>query len=381
MQEEHARAQLLVSLIQDRADRLVHRFEDSIARYQAEVSALQDGTFRWTLFFLTVVPLVALAVGGYVLRSVAGPLSRLREGAARLAEGDLDTPHPDRHGRRVRRAGPAVERHDRGAQGAPAQAGRRGEAGRDRPAGRGPGPRDQQPAGGDPGLRPAALEALRRRRARGPAGHRGGDAPGQGHRGRPARPVAAARGPPRAGRPPGALRRGGGPPLRDAGARGQAGGGGGAGDRGGRRAQAPPGGRQPGAKRRRGVGARRAGGARVWRRRASGSHSACRIPDPASRRRSGPACSSRSSPARSGAPGWAWPSRRGSWRPTAARSAPRPWREGGPGSRSGSRDPLAALAEPIAAGMRAPRAQVVPVCAPAYESARASWSGSGGLAR
>jgi two-component system NtrC family sensor kinase len=91
VQEEHARAQLLVSLIQDRADRLVHRFEDSIARYQAQVSALQDGTFRWTLFFLAVVPLVALAVGGYVLRSVAGPLSRLREGAARLAEGDLDT--------------------------------------------------------------------------------------------------------------------------------------------------------------------------------------------------------------------------------------------------------------------------------------------------
>jgi two-component system, NtrC family, sensor kinase len=91
VQEEHGRAQLLVSLIQDRADQLVRRFEDSIAGYQARVSALQAATFRWTLSFLAVVPLLALAVGAYVLRSVAGPLARLREGAARLAEGDLDT--------------------------------------------------------------------------------------------------------------------------------------------------------------------------------------------------------------------------------------------------------------------------------------------------
>ncbi|HVO20946.1 MAG TPA: ATP-binding protein [Anaeromyxobacter sp.] len=91
VQEEHARAQLLVSLIQDRADQLVRHFEDSITSYQAQVSALQDATFRWTLLFLAVVPLLALAVGAYVLRSVAGPLARLREGAARLAEGDLDT--------------------------------------------------------------------------------------------------------------------------------------------------------------------------------------------------------------------------------------------------------------------------------------------------
>ena len=91
VQEEHGRAQLLVSLIQDRADRLVHEYEASIQAYQAEVSALQSGAFHWTLFFVAVVPLLAVAIGVYLFRSVAGPVSRLQEGAARLAGGDLDT--------------------------------------------------------------------------------------------------------------------------------------------------------------------------------------------------------------------------------------------------------------------------------------------------
>ena len=91
VQDEHARAQALVTLIQDRADRLVDRYEASIGEYQQSVNALQSATFRWTVFFVAVVPLLALLVGGYVLRSVAGPVERLREGAARLAGGDLDT--------------------------------------------------------------------------------------------------------------------------------------------------------------------------------------------------------------------------------------------------------------------------------------------------
>jgi signal transduction histidine kinase len=91
VREEHAKAQLLVSLIQDRADRLVQHFEGSIAAYQAEVSALQTGAFHWTIFFVAVVPLLAAAIGAYVLRSVAGPVSRLHQGVERLARGDLDT--------------------------------------------------------------------------------------------------------------------------------------------------------------------------------------------------------------------------------------------------------------------------------------------------
>ncbi len=94
VQEEHGQAQMLVSAIQDRADLLVKRYEESIRAYQAEVSSLQAGAFRWTLFFVLVAPLLAAAVGAYVFRSVAGPVARLHQGAVRLAQGDLDTRIP-----------------------------------------------------------------------------------------------------------------------------------------------------------------------------------------------------------------------------------------------------------------------------------------------
>jgi signal transduction histidine kinase len=90
VQAEHARAQVVVSLIQDRADRLVDRYEASIAEFQHEVAALQTAAFRWTVFFVVFAPLLAVLVGAYVLRSVARPVAKLQEGAARLARGDLD---------------------------------------------------------------------------------------------------------------------------------------------------------------------------------------------------------------------------------------------------------------------------------------------------
>jgi signal transduction histidine kinase len=91
VQAEHARAQLVVTLIQDRADRLVDRFEASIGEFQQGVSALQTSAYRWTIFFVLFAPLLAVVVGAYVLRSVARPVARLQLGAARLAGGDLDT--------------------------------------------------------------------------------------------------------------------------------------------------------------------------------------------------------------------------------------------------------------------------------------------------
>ncbi len=91
VQEEHGRAQLLVTDIQDRADRLVDRFETSIAEFQAQASALQRSTFHWTILFVIGAPLLAVIVGAYVVRSVAVPVARLQEGAARIARGDLDT--------------------------------------------------------------------------------------------------------------------------------------------------------------------------------------------------------------------------------------------------------------------------------------------------
>ncbi len=90
VQEEHARAQAQVYVIQERTDRLVERFETGISEVEARLGALRHEAFRLTLLFLAGAPVVAAAVGLYVLRSVARPMARVREGAARLADGDLD---------------------------------------------------------------------------------------------------------------------------------------------------------------------------------------------------------------------------------------------------------------------------------------------------
>ncbi len=91
VQAEHAQAQLLVTLIQGRSDRLVERFETSIAQFRAEVAEMQVAALRWTVFFLVGAPLLAGLVGLYVQRSVARPVARLQAGAARVASGDLDS--------------------------------------------------------------------------------------------------------------------------------------------------------------------------------------------------------------------------------------------------------------------------------------------------
>ncbi|HSN92603.1 MAG TPA: ATP-binding protein [Anaeromyxobacteraceae bacterium] len=90
VQDEHDRAQLLVTRIQERVDRLVERRERSIDEILRGVEASQDSAVRWTLVFVVVAPLLAALVGAYVLRSVALPVRRLQEGAERIARGDLD---------------------------------------------------------------------------------------------------------------------------------------------------------------------------------------------------------------------------------------------------------------------------------------------------
>jgi two-component system NtrC family sensor kinase len=75
IQSEHDRAQELVSLIQDRANRITEKSEARIRASRAEVLAAEESIHRW------------VSVG----RSIARPLERLRAGAARLASGDLDT--------------------------------------------------------------------------------------------------------------------------------------------------------------------------------------------------------------------------------------------------------------------------------------------------
>jgi two-component system NtrC family sensor kinase len=99
---EHARAQLVVTRIQDRAEELVGAFEGRIAAAHAEVDAVERRTYRWILALLVGAPILAAAVSLAIGRSIARPLATLQAGAARLAAGDLeahiDLDRPDEFG-------------------------------------------------------------------------------------------------------------------------------------------------------------------------------------------------------------------------------------------------------------------------------------------
>jgi signal transduction histidine kinase len=94
VQAEHGRAQLVVTHIQDRAEHLVASFEASIASSRAEAASVERRTHRLLLALLVGAPLLAAAVTFAIARSIGRPLLQLREGAARLAAGDLDTRIP-----------------------------------------------------------------------------------------------------------------------------------------------------------------------------------------------------------------------------------------------------------------------------------------------
>ncbi len=86
---EHDRAQQLVTLIQDRVDLLVDRFESSIRDFQSHVNVVEHRAVRWVIALHVSAAILAVAMGFVVLRSVAQPIARLHEGSARLAAGDL----------------------------------------------------------------------------------------------------------------------------------------------------------------------------------------------------------------------------------------------------------------------------------------------------
>jgi two-component system, NtrC family, sensor kinase len=88
---EHARAQAVVTEIQDRASDLVGSFEAAIVAARNEATAVERRTNRFLLTVLVGAPLLAAGITLAIGRSIARPLARLREGAARLAMGDLDT--------------------------------------------------------------------------------------------------------------------------------------------------------------------------------------------------------------------------------------------------------------------------------------------------
>jgi two-component system, NtrC family, sensor kinase len=87
---EHGRAQLVVTRIQDLTEALVYRFETSIRAVRADVEQVERRTRRFLVALLVAAPLVALGVSLVVGRSIAVPVARLEQGAARIGAGDLD---------------------------------------------------------------------------------------------------------------------------------------------------------------------------------------------------------------------------------------------------------------------------------------------------
>jgi signal transduction histidine kinase len=91
VRDEHGRAQLVVTRIQDLTQELVARFEASIRAVRADLEQVESRTRRTLLGLLVASPLVAVAVSLVIGRSIAAPVKRLEAGAARIAAGDLDT--------------------------------------------------------------------------------------------------------------------------------------------------------------------------------------------------------------------------------------------------------------------------------------------------
>jgi signal transduction histidine kinase len=90
VQEEHGRAQLVVTRIQDLTQALVVRFETAIREVRADLEEVERRTRRFLIALLVAAPLVAVGVSIAIGRSIAAPVARLEAGAARIAAGDLD---------------------------------------------------------------------------------------------------------------------------------------------------------------------------------------------------------------------------------------------------------------------------------------------------
>jgi two-component system NtrC family sensor kinase len=91
VQEEHGRAQLVVTRIQERVGELVARFEAQIKAARADAEAIERRTVGVLVAVLAAAPLLAAAVSLVIGRSIAVPVAQLHAGAARIAAGDLET--------------------------------------------------------------------------------------------------------------------------------------------------------------------------------------------------------------------------------------------------------------------------------------------------
>lgn len=90
VREEHGRAQLVVTRIQDLTGALVQRFEEGIRAVRADLERVERRTRRSLVALLVAAPLVAVGVSVAIGRSIAAPVARLEAGAARIAAGELD---------------------------------------------------------------------------------------------------------------------------------------------------------------------------------------------------------------------------------------------------------------------------------------------------
>ncbi|HEU4385001.1 MAG TPA: HAMP domain-containing protein, partial [Anaeromyxobacteraceae bacterium] len=85
------RGRSLLFLVDDRIDQLNARGDLAAMKLRQKASALQRSTATRTLAFLVAAPLLALAVGLAIRRSVALPVARLGEAARRLSRGEMST--------------------------------------------------------------------------------------------------------------------------------------------------------------------------------------------------------------------------------------------------------------------------------------------------
>ncbi len=90
VQEEHARAQLVVTRIQDLTQELVQDFERRIEAARAEAAQVERTTRLVLAALLAAAPLLAAGVSLAIARSITVPVEQLQAGAARIAEGDLE---------------------------------------------------------------------------------------------------------------------------------------------------------------------------------------------------------------------------------------------------------------------------------------------------
>ncbi len=91
LQTEHHHVLELMARVQESTNQLTLRFEQSIDELQSLVGTLQQRALIWVLLFLLIAPILAGWAGITIGRSVAGPIARLKDGAERIAAGDLDT--------------------------------------------------------------------------------------------------------------------------------------------------------------------------------------------------------------------------------------------------------------------------------------------------